>query len=383
MRSDSIKITPGHLKKFSVSVFSCCLFLLLSISDPIDGQILKDAGSLSMVRKCVEYTYNMQFSEARDFLKSIDQKYPVHPVPSLLRGMIIYWENYPLLSTSSSRSLYESEMRKCIRLCEENKNLEDDPEYLLASLCARGMLLLFYSENDLSREVIPLASSTYRYIRRSFHYTSVYSDFYFFTGLYNYYREKYPETYPVYKPLALLFPGGDISRGLNELRTAAGSSIVLGAESSMFLSGIFMSFEDKLNEASLYISRLSEKYPGNLQYRAFFIKNLLLEKKFDEAEKLIRASSVKSDNSFFRVQLLIFDAILQEKKYQNFDRARELYSRGLNELSSFGSYGDEYAAYCWFGLSRISEIENDQKARKSARNKAEQLADFEKINFDH
>jgi len=382
MRFDIEIITRDLLKKSAVTVFSSCLFILLFSTETTYGQILKDENSLILVRKCVEYTYNMQLSEARDILKSLDQAYPVHPVPYLLRGMIIYWENYPLLSTSSSRSLYENELRKCIGLCDKNKNLENDPEYLLADLCARGLLLLFYADNDLSKEVIPLAAGTYQYIRRSFHFTSVYSDFLFFTGLYNYYREAYPQAYPIYKPLAALFPKGDSAKGLNELRICSRNSIVLKAESFSFLSGIFMSFEDNFKEASDYLRSLHELYPCNTQYIAGYIKNLLLEKRYDEAERLMKSYTSTISNPYFQVQLLVFHGILQEKKYQNLNMARDYYTRGSEEILNFGNYGNEYASYCWFGLSRISYEENDLKAQKSFRNKATELSDFEKINFD-
>jgi len=369
-------------KKLKACFFGHFLFLFLFIAELLNGQILQDAGSLNMVRKCIEHTYNMELREARAILKSIDLDYPVHPVPCLLKGMIIYWENYPLLGTSSSRSLYEKEMRKCIELCEKNENLENDPEYLLADLCARGMLLLFYADNDLSKEVIPLAASTYQYIRRSFFFTSVYSDFFFFTGLYNYYREAYPEAYPIYKPLALLFPKGDSVKGLKELRSCARNSIMLKAESSSFLSGIFMSFEDNYKEATAYLKSLYVLYPGNIQYRAGYIKNLLLEKRYDEAESLIDSSSPIISNPYFKVQLLVFNGILQEKKYHNLNLARDYYTIGSSEIMNFGNYGNEYASYCWFGLSRISEANSDKKTQKIARNKAMDLSDFANINFD-
>ena len=63
-----------------------------------------------------------------------------------------------------------------------------------------------------------------------------YSDFYFFTGVYNYYREAYPEAYPVYKPLALLFPKGSKTKGLEDLLIASKNSIFLKAEAFSFLS---------------------------------------------------------------------------------------------------------------------------------------------------
>ena len=141
-------------------------------------------------------------------------------------------------------------MQNCIALCEKKVKGQDEPEYLLINLCARCMLLLYYTDNDLTSEVFPLTMGTYKYLRRSFNYTSVYSDFYFFTGLYNYYREAYPEAYPVYKTMAFLFPKGSKNKGLRELQTAAKNSIFLKADSYSFLSGICIYFESNYLKAS-------------------------------------------------------------------------------------------------------------------------------------
>ena len=176
-------------------------------------------------------------------LEKLRKTYQGHPVMYLMDGMQIYWKNYPLTPTSAASITFENDLKKCIELCESKTNHSDEVEYLLANLSARGFLLLFYLDNDLTMSVIPLASSTYRYIRRSYDYTSVYADFYFFTGMYDYTSEAYPEAYPVYKPLAMLFPKGDKSKGLKELQNAADNSIFLKAEASMFLSSINLSFE--------------------------------------------------------------------------------------------------------------------------------------------
>ena len=80
-------------------------------------------------------------------------------------------------------------MRQCIKLSETNNNPDYEAEYLLANLCARGMLLMYYADNDLIMEVIPLVTSTYKYLRRAFDFTSACTDLYYFTGIYNYYRE--------------------------------------------------------------------------------------------------------------------------------------------------------------------------------------------------
>jgi tetratricopeptide (TPR) repeat protein len=247
--------------------------------------------------------------------------------------MIIYWENYPLTTTSATRVLFEENLHKCIELCDNNKDKTAEAEILLVNLCARGLLLLFYTDNDLSFEVFPIASSTYKCIRRSFDFTSLYSDFYFFTGVYNYYREAYPEAHPVYKTLAFLFPKGSKVKGLDDLRIVAKNSILFKAESYSFLTQIFLSFENNYQQATFYSKSLHAIYPDNPEYLGSYIKNLLLIKQYDEAEKEIASSVSYLKNSFFQAQVTIFNGILQEKKYHDKRQAQQFYTKGIKAVS--------------------------------------------------
>ena len=56
--------------------------------------------------------------------------------------------------------------------------------------------------------------------------------------------------------------------------------------------------------------------------------------------------------------------------------------KGAREVLLFGKYGDEFAAYAYFGLSRISEANGDKHYKKLYRKLANGLADQKKINFD-
>ncbi len=203
-----------------------------------------------------------------------------------------------MLPKSFAIKSYLDDMRICIRLSEKENESSNEAEYLLINLCARGMLLLFYSENDFNSEVIPIATSTYPHIRRSFNFATSYYDFNFFTGLYNYYREAYPDAYPIYKTFAFLFPGGDKAEGLKELQIAGRYSLVLKAESYSFLSWIYTNFERDYNLATTYSKMLYELYPDNAQYRTSYIKTLLLIKKYDEAEKLMNSPGPAIRNTF-------------------------------------------------------------------------------------
>lgn len=356
------------------------LFFLSSIQ--ANAQLFSDSATMKLVREDIDYIYNLQFNESDELYKEIIKLYPGHPIIYLLRGITTYWENYPMLNTSPARNSFENDMHQCIKLSETNDEADKEAEYLLADLCARGMLLSFYSDNDLIMQVAPLTISTYKYLRRAFDFTSQCTDLYYFTGTYNYYREAYPKVYPVYKSLAFLLPRGNEEEGLKELKIAAMNSVVMRAEAGSLLEWIYLNFENKLQE-SLYYSRiLHENNPGNELYLSTYIRNLLLDKNYDEAEKLITGSSEEEGNKFYQAQLLILKGILEEKKYNDDKLAQQYYNKGITDISLFGKYGNEYAAYAYFGLSRVGEVNGKNPTRKIYRKEALRLADFKKINFD-
>lgn len=357
------------------------LFIFL-VSLPLKAQLLQDTAALDLVKKDVDHIYNLQFAEAHDDYARIIQLYPNHPIACLLRGILTYWENYPMLHTSEAHISFEQDMRECIRLSETNTNVTYEAEYLLANLCARGMLLMFYDDNDLILEVTPLTISTYKYLRRAFDFSSSCTDLYYFTGTYNYYREAYPKIYPVYKSLAFLFPHGNIEAGLKQLRTSAANSVVLSAESAYLLIWIYMGYENKLPESLYYCKSLHEKYPENPLYLVTYVRNLLMMRSFDEADKLISSFPEEGGNKYFLAQYLILKGILQEKKYHNKKLAEQYYNKGISAISVYGKYGNEFAAYAYFGLSRVSDDEGEKHTRKIYRKEALKLADFKKIDFD-
>lgn len=368
-------------KKYKISVLIVLLlFPLVTLS--LQGQFLKDTTSVNLIKRGIDYVYNFDFINADRVSAELRKSYPGHPVNFLFQGMITYWKNYPLVTTSPARESFEADMRKSIELCDNNKDPSAEAEILLVNLCARGLLLLFYTDNDLSFEVFPIAASTYQCIRRSFNFTALYSDFYFFTGVYNYYREAYPEAHPVYKTLAFLFPRGSKVLGLEHLGIVAKNSIILKAEAYSFLTQIFISFENNYRQATFYSKSLHKIYPENPDYLGSYIKNLLLIKQYDEAEYEINSSIEFLKYPFFQAQVTIFNAILQEKKYHNLKKAQQLYLKGIKDISVFRSFGEEYAAYAYFGLSRISKLSGDTDNEKIYRKLALKLADFKNIDFD-
>lgn len=362
----------------------CVFVLLISICDSgIDAQILGDSAAISLIKAGIDKVYNFQFGEADEIYSEIKRLYDDHPVNYLFHGIMVYWQNYPMLSSSASRNIFEEDLRKCIRICEKKTYSKDhEAEAVLGNLCARGLLLLFYTDNDMSANVISVSTGTYKYLMRAFDYNTIHSDLYYFTGLYNYYREAYPEIHPIYKPVAALFPPGNMQTGLAELNISAKNGIIMSAESQSILSWIYTFYENDSRKALNYTGNLYRLYPFNLFFKSLYIKNLLLLKNYDEAENYLEMSPEESQNAYYCAQVRVFSGIIQEKKYQNNEMAYKLYEEGFNMLDQFKDYGKEFSAYALFGMSRINELAGNKADARKQRRKAMDLASFKDVNFD-
>lgn len=364
-----------------IRIIKCLLFLIFIKILPLNAQMLQDSACLKLLRKNIDFTYNLQFREAGEVFIQIKRLYPEHPIVYLLNGIMTYWKNYPLVHTNPAHISFEDDMRQCIKLCESDHDQAYESEYLLANLCARGMLLMYYADNNLSFELVPLASATYKYIRNSFDYYTSSADLNYFTGLYNYYREAYPIAHPIYKSFSFMFPPGDLENGIKQLQRSAQNAVFLRADSYFSLAWIYLYFENKYPESLNYCKTLHGLYPDNYEYHAMYIKNLLLMKKYDEAEIQIKLSENKV-KEYYQAQIIIFKGILYEKKYKDNKTAQGYYNKGIPWIDLYGGYGNEYASYAYYGLSRISEANGEKQTGRIYRNMAEKLSDFKEINFD-
>jgi len=364
-------------------ILTTCIILSISFGTTMArAQVLHDPNTLNLIKDEIDCIYNLQFKKSQILYLKIQKLYPKHPVLFLLRGLQTYWENYPILTSTPVRASFEEDLRQCIQLSKKSTNPANEAEYLLNNLCARGMLLKFYDDNHLTMDVIPLATSSYKYLSNSFNFINESKDLQYYTGVYNYYREAYPNAYPVYKSLLFIFPHGNMKTGLKEIQNAAINAVVLRAESYFILSWIYLNFENNYLQALKYSNALHEMYPDNMVYIITYVKNLLLLKRYDEVEKLITISQKETENKYFQAQFIIFKGILQEKKYHDNNLAKQYYTLGISKISPFGGYGNEYAAYAYFGLSRISNTKNETSISKQLREKAMKLTSFKNISFD-
>ncbi len=170
---------------------------------------------LSMVESCLNHTYNFSFEQARNDQQELKRIIPNHPAPYFLEAMILYWENFPITPENPNVTIP-------LLICWikvwiwDNPMQENEQTRLRESffdLFGRAFKAMFWADNGKSGKIIPDLVSMYNRTKEGFVLKDQFSEFYFSTGLYNYYVEAYPEAHPGYKPLISFMHDGDREAG--------------------------------------------------------------------------------------------------------------------------------------------------------------------------
>jgi hypothetical protein len=362
----------------------CVLIAIIGGKIPAQETIFNNEQLKAQIRQGVEYTYNFDFAKAEEVYKMLARERPGHPAGPAYYSMMLYLKYFPLTEKSEKADVFVDSLLKSISFCEKIlKKDETNVDGIFFDLLARLMLMEYYADNDLSKKVISQISPAYKMMRMGFLLKDQFSDFYYSTGLYNYYREEYPEAYPRFKAIAIFFPKGDKKIGLEQLEYAGENSIFLGAESMSYLYYIYMYYERKYSAALDYAKILNKKFPNNPIYVSARIQLLLLLKKYDDAGPfLIKLAESAKRNLYFEMLYYIYSGIIEEKKYKNYELSEKLYSKAIYISSDYATLTSEQLSFAYFGLSRLYAIKGDAKQSKEFRKTANSLSSFRNINFD-
>ena len=226
--------------------------------------IFSDTIFIKKVALGIDNIYNYQFEKAEDLHKELKKQYPGHPFTQLYYSSMMYWKYFPIIPEGKYHEEYVKNITLAIEYAEivlENK--ENDEEAIFFNLMARLLIMQYYADNKLSSKVIPHVGKAYKMVNKGFEMKDKITDFYLTTGIYNYYREAYPEAYPIYKPIAYFFPNGNVELGLKQLEYTWENGIFLDTESLFFLVYIYLNFEKDYERGLKYAKHLSKEYPQN------------------------------------------------------------------------------------------------------------------------
>jgi len=347
------------------------------------NSILSDKEAIDKIEFGLDSIYNFQFNQIDEICKELYEKYPKHPLPPLFNAIRIYWQHFPVTPKGPYHSEYIQNITQAISSADLLLDQDsENTEALFLSLMARLLVMQYYADNKESSKVIPYVRKAYKITKKGFTLNKEIQDFQFTTGLYNYYREAYPEKHPVYKPIAYFFPKGNRELGIKQLEDNWHHGIFLDAESLSFLVYISLHFEGNYKKSARYTKELNKLYPKNPLFLSYRIRTLLLQEKYNKALPLIQELETKhASNEFFKIMSLIYRGIYEEKKCKNFIDSESYYQKAIELSDPYLPFMNGRISYAYFGLSRIWERKDHKKAT-AYRKKALDMSNYAHLNFD-
>ena len=344
------------------------LMMICWTSSNAQVSYLNRSDLLDQVDSCLKYTYNFSFSKARFFQEKLARTTPNHPAPYFLKALIVYWENFPLSPKDKASERFIMLMNRTVELAKVY--LESDKVHLegvFFDLYGRAFKAMFWADNGKSGKVVPDLRTMYKHTKEGFILMEQFNEFYFSTGLYNYYIETYPKAHPAYKPLVSFMQEGNKIKGLNQLNYAMNNAVFLKVESMLFMSLIQLKYEEDLNTAAIYAEKLYEEFPHNIYYQGHLLTILLYKHRFQRVREILETMKTQEDNYSEMIRVMA-GAFLAEKEVQDDRLAGKGYRKTVEMADSFGPFANQFKAIGYMGSSRLHNHKgNHREASKYAR----------------
>jgi len=353
-----------------MKIFLSIIIFFVSISY-LSAQefILDDEHLVERMNHTLDFIYNFEFEAAYEEIDSLENKLGNHPAIHFLRSMILYWRDRPFKVDSDLYKEYLKELEMAIELAlpfQDDERLREEGEFYI--LAGYGLLTDFYSEAGYRMKAVGSAKKAYNSLKEGFDLKEKFPDFYFSTGVYNYYREKYPELHPFYKTFLWIFVDGDMEKGLEQIKIAAEKGIFTQREALIYLFHLYLRYENKPIEALPYTKILTERFPGNFRFKCLYIEAMIYNQNDSIPEEMLQ-SLINHKDIIYQLAGNIFIGLITEQ--QNNIAQSQYYLRIALEL--YESMNKEYSHYLsliYTGMARVAlrknELDNAKKYYKLA-----------------
>ncbi|WP_240163575.1 tetratricopeptide repeat protein [Spirosoma taeanense] len=340
------------------------LFFLCLLALPLFGraQVMTDPGIQQTILKTLDNIYNMEFAEADGLIRQIRARYPQHPIGPILRATQLELQYLPMHENKAATAQFIQAVSQGLELSKKvlNKN-PNDPEAVFFALTAHSYLASLYNNQSEAIKAVSESKKSYTYLKDGFNMTTKFPDFYFTTGLYNYYVERYPMDHPIVRPFMFFFDNGDMAQGLKQMEMATKKGLFMRVGANYYLAHVLLKHEMQPARAAIYTKYLADKYPNNPLFNMSHAEALLLAGRYAEARPYVQRLK-QMNSTLVPMAVYVFDGMLDELADKNDRSAADNYQAAL-KLPFDEAYTKEYHAFAYAGLARIA-------ARTSDRNQA-------------
>jgi hypothetical protein len=318
--------------------------------------------------------YNFKFPAAENQFKYLKVKFPWHPLPYFLMGLIEWWKIMPNTKDQSHDATFLAYMDSTILVGE---NLyKNHPAYkieaaffLAASYGFKGRL---YADEERSQwtKAASVGKSAINYLDAGRAKEDLSPELLFGDALYNYFSVWVPENYPMLKPLLWFFRKGDKALGLQQLKEVSYNAYYTRIEAMVWLMRIMNSYENDQLRAFQISEYLHQTYPDNPYFHRYYARMLYYQSRFSEAEpvckriiNLIDSGKVGYESTSGRYAAFFLGQIFESRR--KYDEAKRYYLMGMRYAEEVEATESGYYLYSMIALGEIAQREgNSAEAKK-------------------
>jgi hypothetical protein len=354
------------------------------------GWLLLDKDIQTELEGGVENLYNFKFDKAERQFRSLRRRYPQHPLPYFLLGLSTWWKIIP---TNTMEKKYDKIFFAYMDTAATKAEALYDQDHQNYEACfflagANGFSARLHAErHDYTRATIESRRSL-KYLELSKQANGLSPEFLFGQALFNYYAVWIAEEHPWLRPVLLLFPKGNRTLGLQQLRMAADNAVYTGPEAKFFLMKIMASERENMPEEALKVTRqLATTYPDNPYFQRQYALQSFNSGNFADCERISKNILEKYNEgatgyeSFSGRYATYFLGYIQQNKYKSLAAAKSYYQRCLvfSEVTEQTDGGFYY--FATMSLARIAVKENDPAAAARYYKVVVDQADHKSANY--
>ena len=255
--------------------------------DTLEYSLLKNPFIQIESTEAINSMYNFEFRKAHSHFNYLQNKYPWHPLPYLLKGLNYWWQIVPNYLNEEYDEEFLAYMDTTIMTAENIRDHYNEIEgsfFLAAAYAFEGRL---YSERRDYRKAALAGSRSLKYLEDCRGHEDYSPELLFGDALFNYYAEWIREEYPLLRPLMVFFPKGDKKKGIDQLKEVTRNAFYSRTEAQFYLIRILSSGEDRdLSEALRVGEILHHDFPDNPYFHRYYTRLLYQSGRYSKAEKL-------------------------------------------------------------------------------------------------
>lgn len=347
------------------------------------GQLFDNQANTRLVHRGVQYIYNAQYDSANIFIDSVARVLPDHPAVPMMHALNILWSNMPLITIDSLFEPFQNYLLETVRLSTKmDDNKQQHPEAVFFELSARGFLAEFYADEDHYMKALQEATKAYDLIIKGFEYDDIMPEFLITSGVYNYFREKYPERNPFYKPFIWFLKSGDETLGINQLKEATKKAILTGPEASIYLAYIYLRYENEPKKAQQYLWKIVKSYPDNVYFKVKLLESLLPEGDFVRAPVTYIDQMLAVGRPYYDLAGYAFKGVYAERIDKNDTRAFDFYRMAIGASANIPGHGQYLKDLSMLGIGRIYKKQGQSSKSKYYLEQVYQDSEYEDLTAE-